>query len=362
MSAIFTIDLRPVTPKINVYDNLNYTALGWDKADVSVIITLTGPLGAIYVNTDYDAPDIEPSISLYLNKTIALPLDPEENYENVLHGNYTLKVDWYNSVLGLYETYLKTYQYIFDPPTIANTTVSGPYSATLTSTDTTEYGSNVYDTIREHRIQYPTQLVPAKADIVSTAAEVEVTTIYTNQWTIIITTYIEYRNSDLLRILWEDVGTFTHCVYGGCIRAMSEVINTMLETYYDAMASSVNNQERYQKRLVIVNTAWHLLSQAYIVGDVDECDYQSYVIQEQVAYTNGGVCEGATSALVVACPTWGVGVINHNLLDNVDLAGTGVTYGHISNQTQDIYGDKTFKSDLTIEGEFFGDIDGGTWT
>jgi len=359
--AIFTIDLRPTAPIIIVQDNIDYVAVGWAKADVTAVITFVGPLGVIYTNADFNDPDIDPDVSLYLNRTITLPLDPLENYANILKGNYTLKVTWYNSNLDVYYTYLKTYQYNFDPPTIANTTVSGPYSSTLKSTDTTVYGSDVYTTTREHRVQYPTQLIPPIADVVSSSSEVEITPIYTNQWTVIITTFIEYRKADTLRIYWEGSGEFTHCVYAGCINAMAEVINTMLTNYADTLAANMNNQEVYQKRLVTLNTAWHLLTQAYLAGDEEECDRQAYVIQEQVAYTNGGVCEGATSAIVVKCPSWGVGVIDHNLLDHVDLAAAGITYGHIDDQAQNIEGDKTFISNVTINGDLIYDINGGTW-
>ncbi len=327
--ATFTIDLRPTNPIIIVKDNLDYGAMGWDINDVAAIITLTGPEGQIYKNEDYGAPDIVPATSRYLNKTITLPLDPLTDYANILKGNYTLKVSWYNSVLDDYYNFLDTYQYNFDLPTIANTTTSGPYTGILTSTDTTEYGANVYQIAREHRIQYPTQLLPPIDDIVSSNAEVQVTPIYTNNWTIIITSFVEYRNPDTLRIYWEGDGTFIHCVYGGCIGAMADAIETMLDTYREAMACNLNNQEAYQKRLVIVNTAWHLLNEAYVAGDVTEADEQSYVIQEQVEYSGGGICGGATSTEVVPCPPWtGGGIGGTYTFSNalVEAAGN-VTWG-----------------------------------
>jgi hypothetical protein len=94
---------------------------------------------------------------------------------------------------------------------------------------------------------------------------------------------------------------------------MYDAIETMLDTYREAMACNLNNQEAYQKRLVIVNTAWHLLNEAYWSGDADEADEQSYIIQEQVEYSGGGICGGSTSVEVVPCPPWTGG-------------GTGGTY------------------------------------
>jgi len=311
--AVFTIDLRPTNPIIIVQDNLNYPVLLWNINDAVAVITLVGPQGEIYKNENYLTPDIVPATSRYLNKTITLPLDPLANYTNILKGNYTLKISWYNSVLDEYYTFLDVYQYNMDPPTIANTTTSGPYTGILTSTDTTAYGGGVHQIIRQHRIEYPDELAVPPPDVVSSNAVVQVTPIYTNEWTITINSFVEYRFADLLRVLWEGDGTFTHCVYGGCIGAMYDAIETMLTTYREAMACNLNDQEAYQKRLVIVNTAWHLLNEAYWSGDAVEADEQAYIIQEQVEYTGGGICGGATSELVVPCPPWTGG-------------GTGGTY------------------------------------
>lgn len=302
--AILTFDLRTQPKKIIVEDAIDYGVLGWDINDVVCVITFTGPEGVIYGNTDYNNPDIVPATSRFLNKTIALPLDPETEYEEVLHGNYTLKVTWYNSVLEATEVFLETYSFTFNEPVIENTTVSGPYSGTLTSTDDTDYGSNVFLLTREHRIQYPTQLPGPPADIVSSLAEVVVDPIYTNQWTIIITSSVEYRNPDLLRILWDDSDTFYHCVYGSCIESMQEVIDTALQVYIDDTPAQAFNQEAYQKRLVTINVAWHLLNVAYQQNNVEEADKQSYVIQEAVEWTGSGTCGGSTSELVIPCPPY----------------------------------------------------------
>lgn len=302
--AIFTIDLRPTTPVIIVQDNLVYSLLGWDINDVVAVIILSGPEGNIYRNEDFNSPDIVPATSRYLNKTITLPLDPLTNYTNILKGNYTLKVMWYNSVLDEYYNYLKTYQYDLTPPTIANTTVSGPYTGVLKSTDTTVYGNDVHQIIREHRVIYPDELDPQPADVVSSNDEIQVTPIYTNEWTIQINSFVEYRYSDTLRVFWEGSGEFFHCVYGGCIGAMYDAIVQMLATYTDELACNLINKENYQQRLTIVNTAWHLLNEAYWSGDADGADEQAYIIQEQVAYTGSGTCGGPTSEEVIPCPPW----------------------------------------------------------
>lgn len=302
--AIFTIDLRSTTPKIIVQDGIDYPGLGWNINNAVAVITLVGPQGVIYKNEDYDNPDIVPGTSRYLNKTITMPLDPITNYENILQGNYTLAISWYNSILDEYYSFLKTYHYDLTLPTIENTTVSGPYTGILKSTDDTDYGSDVHQIIREHRVIYPDELDPQPSDVVSSNAEIQVTPIYTNEWTIQINSFVEYRFTDTLRVFWEGSGEFTHCVYGGCIGAMYDALETMLATYTDELACNVITKEQYQQRLTIVNTAWHLLNEAYWSGDTEEADQQSYIIQEQVAYTGSGTCGDATSEEVIPCPEW----------------------------------------------------------
>lgn len=327
--VIFTIDLRPTTPEIIVQDNVTYAGLGWNINDVVATIILIGPEGEIYRNEDFENPDIVPATSRYLNKTITLPLDPLTNYQNILQGNYTLKVMYYNSNLDEYYNFLDVYQYDFDPPTITNTTVSGPYTGILKSNDTTEYGNDVYQIIREHRIIYPDELDPQPADIVSSNAEVQVSPIYTNEWTIQISSFVEYRKSDDLRIYWEGSGEFTHCVYGGCIGAMYEAIENMLATFTDELACNLITKEQYEQRLVIVNTAWHLLNEAYWSGEAEEADEQAYIIQEQVAYTGSGICGGSSSEEVIPCPPYTGGGVGgtYTFANGLTEGGGNVVWG-----------------------------------
>ena len=133
-----------------------------------------------------------------------------EEYDYDINGTRIYEMNTLRSIAGRNFTYSDedhlltagstSYQYDLDEPEIENTTVSGPYSGTLTSTDDTDYGNNIYSLTREHRVKYPTQLFPLPDDIVSSDAEIIVTPIYTNKWTIQISTDVEYRNPDLLRI------------------------------------------------------------------------------------------------------------------------------------------------------------------
>ena len=303
--ATLQFDLRTPPKKINVIDSLDYDSIGWDINEVTIVISFSGPAGSVYSNTDHMKPDIVPAASRELNKTIPLPLDPQEDYKNVLKGSYTLKVEWKENNLNQIRELLQTFSYEFDPPTIKNETTGGPYTGKLTSKDVTDYGNYSYSLVREHRIKYPIQLSPSQPDIVSTEDEVEVTPIYTNNWTIQITSEATYTMSDGLIILWKDSGTFTHCVYGACISSMMSAIEQMLKKYYDDVSCNVSNQEAWQKRLVIVNTSWHLLQEAYFNNKPEEADKQAAIIQKEIEYAGINTCGGNTSTLVEPCPPWG---------------------------------------------------------
>jgi hypothetical protein len=305
---ITTIDLRGSTTKpIRVTDNINYVGLGWDINDVVGVLTITGPGGAFYDNDDFNNPDFVPAISREQTKVINIPLDPTTGYTHPLKGNYTVKLTAKNLDTNAEYEVLLTYSFTMDPPAITADISSGPYTGTFRSEDTTNYGNFIFSLNREHRIQYPTQLLPAEPDVVSTQALVTVTPIYTNNWTVIITTTVEYHYADELIVLWEGTETFTECVYGGSIFDMEEAINNMLDDYYIGLASNTPNQEVDQKRLVIINNAWHLLNQAYWAGDEEECDRLCAIIQDQVQYAGHGTCGGPTSILVIPVPPWGGG-------------------------------------------------------
>ncbi|MEN6295754.1 MAG: hypothetical protein ABFD61_06460, partial [Chloroherpetonaceae bacterium] len=75
-----------------------------------------------------------------------------------------------------------------------------------------------------------------------------------------------------------------------------------------------------------------------LIGNGTNYSLNTLTAGSGVNITNGiGTVQISTSA----------GAIDHNALLNVQLAGSGVTYGHISDQTQTITGLKTFSSNVT---------------
>ena len=304
---ITKFDLTLTHKGVVVTDDINYTGLGENINNFRGVITVSGPQGTIYENTDYDNPDITPGSSRESVIAIPLPLDPQTEYQTVLKGNYTVRYTVRDITIPDDSTAVEVYSYQFDEPEIETTISSGPYSGILRSNDDTDYGSNITTLTREHRIQYPDELAVPPADVVSSNAYVEVTPIYTNEWTIIITSEVEYTHPDDLLIKWSGTETFTHCVYEGCIDGMYDAVETLRDNFQTAILNDRVQAEEYERRLVLVNTSWHLLNIAYQDGDVAEADEQAAVIAEQIAYTGSGTCGGPTSSLVIACPAFSGG-------------------------------------------------------
>ena len=303
---ITKFDLTLPLKGVVVTDDIDYTGLGETIGNFRGVITVSGPQGTIYENTDYDNPDITPGTSRESVIAIPLPLDPQTEYQ-VLKGNYTVRYTVRDITIPEDSTAVEVYSYTFDEPEIETTISSGPYSGILRSNDDTDYGDNITTLTREHRIQYPDEMAVVPADIVSSNENVEVTPIYTNNWTVIITSEVEYANPDTLQIKWGGTDTFTHCVYSGCINGMYDAVETLRDNFEAAILTNRVQAEAYERRLVLVNTSWHLLNIAYQDGDVEEADEQAAVIAEQIAYTGSGTCGGPTSELVIACPPFSGG-------------------------------------------------------
>ncbi|HOM03037.1 MAG TPA: hypothetical protein PLH43_09445 [Acetivibrio sp.] len=311
---ITTFDLQgTTTKKVWVEDNINYDGLEWNINDVVCVLTCIGPGGVFYDNDNFEDPDIIPAQSRNSIKIITIPLDPETDYTHPLKGNYTIKLTAKNLSTNQQYEVLKVYSFQFEVPNIIAKISSGPYTGKLKSEDITDYGDNIFSLTREHRIKYPVQLDPPIDDIVSSDALIEVTPIYTNLWKIIISTSVIYHNPDELVILWSGSKTFEEYVFGRSIIDMADTIDLMRQIYSDTSSCRIGNQEAAQKRLVIINTAWHLLNQAYMLtGDEEECDRLYEIIQNEVQYSGAGLPDSNISELVVPVPPFQGGGISES--------------------------------------------------
>lgn len=309
MSFTTLINLKGTEQKrVWVTDDYDYvTEEGWNINDVVAVLSVTGPKGLFYQNIDFDDPDIDHSIKRGSTKAINIPLDPVTGYTEPIKGNYTVKLTAKNKSTNQEIEFMRTYQYDVTLPQIQTDIKAGPYSGKLSSRDITDYGIWASQITREHRVKYPTQLIPPVPDVVSSSDYIEITPIYTNKWVVEVTSSVLWIFPDTLQVEWEGYGSFDKCVYGACIAAMATALNTLLDIYRGELPSQVSNQESRQKRLVIINQSWHLLNQAYQQGNVEECDRLADIIQKQIEYTGMGVCGGPIVYEVIPCPPYSGG-------------------------------------------------------
>ena len=325
----FRLDLDP-NKTVEIYDDIDYSGLGEDINDFVGIVKVSGPSGVIYENTDFNNPDIVPGTSRQMTTLIYLILDALDNYQ-VMKGQYTIKYSVKNTVSE--NTYENTnvYGFHFDVPTMAVDVDSGPYSAKLRSDDETDYGSNVSLLTREHRIKYPTDL--GFDDIVVTAASHEVDPIYTNLWTTIITSTVDYKQVDDLEYRWYGTETVTHCVTGACISSFYSSVDEMLTLYQGYIGTNPNMAGLFRERLQQINTAWQLLDIAWMYVDLEEADKQSEVIRELIENSGIDLCPSGPSIQVDACPSWGGGqgggFYTPGVGINIDVPGKVISLSHL---------------------------------
>jgi len=299
----FRLDLTP-NRTVEIYDTIDYSGLGEDINDFVGIVKVSGPSGVIYENTDFNNPDIVPGTSRQMTTLIYLILDPLNDYQ-VMKGQYTIKYSVKDTVSeNTYEN-SNVYGFHFDNPTMAVNVDSGPYSAKLRSNDNTDYGSDISLLTREHRIQYPTDL--SLPDIVTTLASYEVDPIYTNEWTIIVTSVVDYKQGDDLEYRWGGTQTVTHCVTGACISSFYSSVDEMLTMYRGYIGVNPSRAGVFRERLQQINTAWQLLDIAWMYVDLEEADRQAETIREIIEKSDIDMCPSGSSVQVDACPEWGGG-------------------------------------------------------
>ena len=166
-----------------------------------LILKIIDPTGTtIYVNggystDDFSNPDIEEGQSSEL--IINLPTDFNDV---ILQGVYTL---YYISSKGITEKYERgiiTLTYCLTEPTVDVSLEYSCRSSSITSTDNTDYdiycpcsNSDVTPNVtRTHTVKYPTTMETPIADVVSTAATVTITPIWTKYWVSRVTSGLVY--------------------------------------------------------------------------------------------------------------------------------------------------------------------------
>ena len=293
---------------IVITDTIDYAGLGETIANYKGVLLVAGPRGTIYENTDFNSPDIDPSISRASTTQINLPVDGYDGF--VLHGEYIIKYTVKNMVTS--DEYYKTivYNFDFNEPTVVVRVESGPFTAKLRSYDDTNYGSDITLLTREHRVVYPDEILPSPpSDIVSTAASIETPDLYTNEWTCSVKTTVQYTQSlDGLNYEWYGESETVHCANGACINSMYDALDIMFQEYLDFLNTNPKQANLYRERLIRINTAWQLCDIAWQDNDEEEADRQAAIMQDILQTTGINTCvDGGDSNLVSVCPAWGGG-------------------------------------------------------
>ena len=156
------------------------------------------------------------------------------------------------------------------------------------------------------------------------------------------------------------------------------VYHTATGGWTTSTVSSSYNNTQYDTNTGLTTLTANRYAVNWVYRDIDENSKRVCVLLGQGNYTLAnaeistapnppasvsGVCElvgriivkkSATAAKTiqqVATTTFtNSQVTNHNDLNNIELATTGVTYGHINATTQTIYGNKTFNDNIVISG------------
>ena len=170
------------SPKTFLFTDItDYAAQGVGLAEVTGILKVTDPTGAIhYNNTNFSAPDIDPDVSLTNSTTITLPLDGSGN---VLQGSYTFlyTVRGSSGSISPAVDVSKTYTFVlgYASPEVDLVLTADCIQPLLQSTDATNYTQGTIDpTItRAHTLVYPEAL--AEANVTGTGLTLETNVFYT---------------------------------------------------------------------------------------------------------------------------------------------------------------------------------------
>ncbi len=149
----FKLSVSPCCFSFN--DTTDYTSEGISLSNVKGVLSVIGPTGQIYLNTNFASPDIDPSVSR-IKSSILIPLDTDNL---PFHGEYrfvyTIRVSGGVQPGDYSIEYVGSYAY--ERPAVLIKWINNPYSAYLAANDNTAYVSNgVLATVtRVNTLKYP---------------------------------------------------------------------------------------------------------------------------------------------------------------------------------------------------------------
>lgn len=190
----FKITFNEVSKTLSLQDTTDYAGQGLTIAHCTGTITasILTSAGSTTFYSNLTPPDVVPATSRFSVHTIALPLDANGN---VLSGQYTVGYSVLNTDAPLaFNFQLNTYIYQSPTATVCIEVTVDCGDSQVTSTDVTNYGSNVSVISRVHTLYPPpaTGLSP----YTGTLASLTVNGIYTKTWTSEVVSTVTYVNPD----------------------------------------------------------------------------------------------------------------------------------------------------------------------
>lgn len=233
------------------------------------------------------------------------------------------------------------------------------YCSKFTSTDATNYSVNgaTYTIVtKEHRIKYPTGIIPAIPDLVSTDTSINTITtspLYTKGWTTVMTTNVLY-DWDTYFVDYTYYGTKDVEVV--CDNELCG-IQTCLENLYAAWLDASNNNPaeaaKYQFKL---NKITYLLAQYQVAIDCGDTQAAAdYVTAIKVVLDTTG-CSCGCGCSESDAPEMVVGFCGTTATSTANVQ-IGTTEGSGITITSEIVNDVTIYTlsiDQTVIGEWFG--------
>lgn len=273
-STCFNFKVDP--KKFNLTDTTNYALEGIALADVRGLFKITDPTGTVvYENTgfaasDFSAPDIDADVLLDFN-TVDLPLDSNDE---VIKGNYKIeyKVDVAGAVQpGVYDK-VTTYSYSFTTPCLKLDLSYDCEDATVTSVDSTDYGSLLTSITRTHTLTPPTG-TPTLTPTVSALATVVASPISTKTWTAELDSDVLFTTADglLLKFLLEGTAeVVVDCGVATC--DLAQCLFELKKQYDDLKCQNSTKAAQALKDLQEATLTYELYRAALGCGNIEQAE------------------------------------------------------------------------------------------
>jgi hypothetical protein len=247
--------------KCRIQDTSNYPGQSLSPSNVKGVVKITSPRGVIYDNTDYNTPDINPSVDTY-SGYIQLPID---KLGFILSGTYTITYTIQESGVNISQT-SNTYTYTFIIPEIIITQNPDGYNSTFGSVDSTNYGSPSILT-RTHEVTPPSGS-PLLVISNNNSSITYSANIWSGDWVTQITTILTYVLSDGLVVTGSITATKTVKAYLNDMNVIRGYIQSFDQLYEQSRSQDRNLAYKLQAGLLKIATAYEGYDLALYYNDL----------------------------------------------------------------------------------------------